>query len=147
MLNIFVTWNNFRFVFVCLIMQCYGILAAVNMTDPYFCLNRFLSSFLSRNLPSALYLYTFMFSFKAIWMQYKLTAFQKEINLSALIKTIWKQATYCFALGHTMQAFSLFYSAFCLFSRSFAPHIIRFACLTQNAGPLSNWLIKKKPCK
>ena len=40
--------------------------------------------------------------------------------------------TYCFALGHTKLAFNLFYSAFCLFSRSLAPHIVRFAYLRQN---------------
>ena len=38
-----------------------------------------------------------------------------------------------FALGHTKPAFSLFYSAFCLFSRSFSPHIMQFAYLEQNA--------------
>ena len=37
-----------------------------------------------------------------------------------------------FALGHTKPAFSLFYSAFCLISPSFAPHIMRFAYLGQN---------------
>ena len=41
--------------------------------------------------------------------------------------------SYCYALGHTMPAFSLFYSAFCLFSRSFSPHIMQFAYLEQNA--------------
>ena len=41
--------------------------------------------------------------------------------------------SYCFALVHTMPAFSLFYSAFCLFSRSFPPHLIQFAHLEQNA--------------
>ena len=40
---------------------------------------------------------------------------------------------YCYALGHTMPAFSLFYSAFCLFSRSLPPHIMQFAYLEQNA--------------
>ena len=50
-----------------------------------------------------------------------------------LSKEILMYRTYCFALGHTMPAFSLFYSTFCLFSRSFPPHIMKFAYLEQNA--------------